>query len=232
MRYLFYSTGESELPALRAHGARDAILWKTLRSARRAGSGPILVVDADVAKGLVQSPSMSTWAARVPPAALLNASPYRAPRVVIAGGGIVMRARGRDILLIRRRGIWDLPKGKRERGEAVQDCALREVAEETGVTDLKLKGLLGQTMHGYAQSGRFYIKETFWYLMQSDATAFRPAHVEGIDDVAWTPWEQAAPVIGHATLQEFLGLVASRVEAGFARHRRQGKPHRMRTRTS
>ena len=138
MRYLFYSTSESELPALRAHGARDAILWKTLRSARRAGSGVILVVRADVAEGLVQSPSMSTWAARVPPAAFLNVSPYRVPGVVIAGGGVVVTGRSRDILLIRRHGIWDLPKGKRERGEAVQDCALREVAEETGVADLRL----------------------------------------------------------------------------------------------
>ncbi len=217
MRYLFYCTSESELPALKAQGVRDAVLWKTLQSARRTNAEVILVVDAASVTGLASSPSKSTWAGLVPPAALLNTTPYRAPKVVIAGGGIVIRVRLRDILLIRRHGVWDLPKGKRARGEAVSDCALREVAEETGVEDLSLKGLLGQTMHGYAQSGRYFMKETFWYLMRSQATSFKPAHMEGIDDVAWTPWAEAVPKLGHSTLQEFLRLVGSRVEAEFAR---------------
>ncbi len=202
---------------MKAYGVRGAVLWKTLQSARRTNAEVVLVVDSEGVTGLATSPSNSTWAGLVPPAALLNAAPYRAPKVAIAGGGIVIRVRPREVLLIRRHGVWDLPKGKRARGEAVMDCALREVAEETGVADLRLKGLLGQTMHGYVQSGRYFMKETFWYLMQSEATSFKPAHVEGIDDVSWAPWAEAVPKLGHATLQDFLRLVASRVEAEFAR---------------
>jgi len=55
-----------------------------------------------------------------------------------AGGGVVMNERD-EVLMIFRRGKWDLPKGKCDDGEEIDACALREVSEETGLHQLKLE---------------------------------------------------------------------------------------------
>ena len=52
--------------------------------------------------------------------------------LVQAGGGLV-RNEKKEILIIFRRGKWDLPKGKLDKGEKLEDCAVREVEEETGL---------------------------------------------------------------------------------------------------
>jgi hypothetical protein len=53
--------------------------------------------------------------------------------IIQAGGGLVYNDAG-DIMMIFRRGKWDLPKGKLDKGETIDECALREVGEETGIT--------------------------------------------------------------------------------------------------
>ncbi len=45
-----------------------------------------------------------------------------------------------EILMIFRRGKWDLPKGKLDKGESLEACALREVEEETGLKKNKIRG--------------------------------------------------------------------------------------------
>lgn len=82
-----------------------------------------------------------------------------------AAGGLVQNEKG-EILLIFRRNKWDLPKGKVEDGEALEDAALREVTEETGVTGLALIKQLPTTYHTYTQDGKPFLKRTFWYAMQ------------------------------------------------------------------
>jgi 8-oxo-dGTP pyrophosphatase MutT (NUDIX family) len=52
--------------------------------------------------------------------------------IIKAGGGIVVNEQN-EVLLIYRRGKWDLPKGKLDDGETIEECALREVKEETGL---------------------------------------------------------------------------------------------------
>ena len=54
-------------------------------------------------------------------------------RFIEAAGGLVQNSNG-DYLIIFRYGKWDLPKGKLETNERIQDAALREVSEETGIT--------------------------------------------------------------------------------------------------
>jgi 8-oxo-dGTP pyrophosphatase MutT (NUDIX family) len=68
--------------------------------------------------------------------------------IIIAGGGIVTNELG-ELLMIFRRGKWDLPKGKLDEGESIEDCAIREVEEETGVKNLKLGAKLLVTEHEY-----------------------------------------------------------------------------------
>lgn len=86
-------------------------------------------------------------------------------QLVEAGGGIVQNPMG-EILLIFRRGKWDLPKGKLDKGESIQECALREVSEETGLNDLKLINPFTITYHTYKEKGKLILKESHWFLME------------------------------------------------------------------
>src|SRR5947209_6884568 len=84
---------------------------------------------------------------------------------IVAGGGIVQNDE-KKILFQLRRGKWDLPKGKLEDGEAIEECAIREVEEETGLRNLQLGELVGVTHHFYTEKGRDLEKETHWFAMK------------------------------------------------------------------
>ena len=105
--------------------------------------------------------------------------------LIQAGGGVVRNPQGR-ILFIKRRGKWDLPKGKLEIGEDISECAQREVEEETGVKGLFVLGKRVITYHIYKQDQRWYLKETHWYNMYSDGREdLRPQKEEDIEVCAW-----------------------------------------------
>lgn len=102
-----------------------------------------------------------------------------------AGGGLVINQFGK-VLLIFRRGVWDLPKGKQDPGETLAQTALREVREETGLTDLKLVEKLNNGYHCYLMSKQRTLKRTRWYLMQTQTpTQLILQKEEGIQDAAW-----------------------------------------------
>ena len=106
-------------------------------------------------------------------------------RQVDAGGGLVSNRRG-DFLLIKRSGLWDLPKGHREEGEDIKVTALREVQEETGVEELALKDLICITDHCYKREGIWHLKHTWWFDMQYTApTDLIPQKEEDIMKAAW-----------------------------------------------
>ncbi|MGB3080086.1 MAG: NUDIX domain-containing protein, partial [Saprospiraceae bacterium] len=86
-----------------------------------------------------------------------------------AGGGLVINPFGK-VLLIFRRGVWDLPKGKQDPGETLAQTALREVREETGVPDLKIVEKLDNGYHCYMMSKQRTLKRTRWYLMQTTSS--------------------------------------------------------------
>ena len=73
--------------------------------------------------------------------------------VMQAAGGLVLNEK-KELLFIRRRGFWDLPKGKLEAGEKLEDCAVREVEEETGLKNVLLDKPLVTTFHTYDESGK------------------------------------------------------------------------------
>ena len=105
--------------------------------------------------------------------------------VIRAGGGLVRNERG-EILLIFRRGKWDLPKGKLDPGEKLEDCALREVKEETGIKVLNLESSLAITYHTYHEGSRFILKESHWYAMNSTSEEeLKPQTDEDIHDIKW-----------------------------------------------
>jgi 8-oxo-dGTP pyrophosphatase MutT (NUDIX family) len=109
---------------------------------------------------------------------------------VDAAGGVVENERG-EILMILRRGFWDLPKGHREIGEGEEECAVREVAEECGLDPsvLKIEGEITRTMHfyWYAPHQRWEMKRTVWYRMaySGDPTKVTPQTEEDITEIGW-----------------------------------------------
>ncbi len=104
---------------------------------------------------------------------------------VIAGGGKVFNSEGR-ILFIFRNGKWDLPKGKAENKETIDQTALREVEEETGVKRLSITKPLEITYHIFKRNDKYFIKKTYWFEMFSTYTGdLKPQKNEGITRVKW-----------------------------------------------
>ncbi len=106
---------------------------------------------------------------------------------IMAGGGLVYNEGG-ELLMIYRRGKWDLPKGKLDEGENIAECALREVSEETGLTQLRLGNKLGDSFHIYTQDGIQFLKQTVWYIMYGSSTdQLKPQKEENIMEARWVP---------------------------------------------
>ena len=109
------------------------------------------------------------------------------PTQIIAAGGLVTNPQG-QILWIYRRGFWDLPKGKLDEGETIQTCAVREVAEETGIKDIRLHELLKFTNHIYFDKylNEEVVKRTYWFHMTIPTTKSGvPQITEDIEKIEW-----------------------------------------------
>jgi len=128
---------------------------------------------------------------------------------IIAAGGIVVNP-NKEILWIFRRGFWDLPKGKLDPNETIEACALREVMEETGVSNLVLGDLIMTTTHLYHD---MYLnteveKTTYWYKMTTDQLQDGiPQTEEEIEAIAWVKKEDIAPYLAktYDTIKQVMG---------------------------
>ena len=220
--YFYCPPSDVDLDVLAARGMRTddgapVRLYTQLPEAQQAADGgPVLVVD-DLA---FDAPPQTADARHVvmpslPPAALQNADPYRPPRAVTAAGGYVACPLDDAValLLIHRRGVWDLPKGKLDAGETVEACALREVREEVGIDTLHMVRPLGAMQHGYVRDDRYEVKTTHWFLMRTPERSFKPERREGIERVAWAQWAVAHRHLGYDTLRRHMDRCADDVYA-------------------
>ena len=122
-----------------------------------------------------------------PDLAALTAKVFKKFKQIRAGGGLVMNGK-KEILLIFRRGKWDLPKGKLDPGETIENCAIREVMEETGLKNVTLIKPLVITWHIYQEGASFMLKQTDWFAMKVKGTpALTPQIEEDITDLKWVP---------------------------------------------
>lgn len=116
---------------------------------------------------------------------------YKKFTIIQAAGGVVQNEK-KQILLIFRRGKWDLPKGKLDKGESLEECAVREVEEETGLNDVKLNKPLLITYHTYHEGSKFVLKESHWYTMNVKGTQLLvPQTDEGIVEIKWVSVKEA-----------------------------------------
>lgn len=128
--------------------------------------------------------------------------------IIQAGGGLVKNENG-EILFMFRRGKWDLPKGKLDPGETIEECALREVSEETGLTGVELKQFLLTTYHTYIENGKHILKESYWYKMISNSKKnLVPQTEEDIQELRWVKSENLQEVLSNTypSVREVLGL--------------------------
>ena len=111
--------------------------------------------------------------------------------IIKAAGGLVQNENNK-LLMIFRRGKWDLPKGKLDDGETLEQCAVREVEEETGLTKIKLLAPLLTTFHTYHEGSKFILKESYWYNMKVDGKQLlQPQTEEGILETRWVSTKEA-----------------------------------------
>jgi len=128
---------------------------------------------------------------------------------IIAAGGVVLNEDG-DLLMIFRRGRWDLPKGKLDDGEQIKDCAVREVKEETGLRKLHVKRFLGITYHKYFDThvNEEVVKQTHWFEMRAKRKQqLIPAREEDIEKVEWVDQKKVPEKLrnSYANIAEIIG---------------------------
>jgi len=106
-----------------------------------------------------------------------------------AAGGLVVKKN--EILFILRHKIWDLPKGKIDKGETIEEAALREVSEECGIVGQQIIKHLPSTFHIYKSpysktKGKWILKQTFWFEMKYEGQfSGTPQLDEDITEVRW-----------------------------------------------
>ncbi len=106
-------------------------------------------------------------------------------KIKTAGGGVVSN-KNNELLFIKRRGYWDLPKGHQEKGEYIEHTALREVAEECDLENLELNKAICITYHTYWLKGKAILKPTHWYAMNYSGNYIgTPQIEEEITEIKW-----------------------------------------------
>ena len=99
-----------------------------------------------------------------------------------AAGGLVLI--NKSIVAIERNGRVDLPKGHIEKNEPADIAAMREVNEETAISNLSIIKQLPSSHHCYLLNGQWTLKKTSWFLMKSDDEFMpKPQEEEGISKV-------------------------------------------------
>jgi len=147
----------------------------------------------------------------------------RGPKAVreFTAGGVVCRRVGdrTEILMIQDRlGRWTIPKGHVEPGESIEQTAVREVGEETGLTNLKLGEKLDKLHFFYRKEGKLIFMTTHVFLMEArgDTDALVPEDSEGIADAKWFDSDEALNLIEYRDTEKLFRLGLEKYSARLA----------------
>ena len=125
---------------------------------------------------------------------------------IIAAGGLVFNDQ-EELLMIFRRGFWDLPKGKLDKGETIEQCAVREVEEETGIRNITVVRFISITLHEYFDTylDENVIKESHWFHMTVKGHQILVPQTE--EDISIIKW------VSKAQLPEYLNNTYPNIES-------------------
>lgn len=135
-------------------------------------------------------------------------------------GGIVFRIKeGKlEFLLLQDvKGRWSIPKGHVESGETLEQTAIREIGEETGLMGIKIIDKLDKIHFFYRMDGKLIFMTTFVFLMEAtepDET-LQPEKSEGIIDVSWFDEQAALRAIEYKATKVLLEEGAKRVKKAY-----------------
>ena len=111
--------------------------------------------------------------------------------IIEAAGGMILDPQNR-LLMIFRRGNWDLPKGKLDEGESIKECAIREVTEETGLHSILITNTLQITYHTYMLGSQLILKPSHWFEMKFTGSETPiPQTEEDITEIRWVDKDEA-----------------------------------------
>ncbi|HWV29916.1 ADP-ribose pyrophosphatase YjhB (NUDIX family) [Dyadobacter sp. BE34] len=114
-------------------------------------------------------------------------------KVIKAAGGVVVKD-GKWLFMYRRK-MWDLPKGKLDKGENSKVAAIREIEEETGVKAL-IRDKICTTWHTYTLNNSRILKRTKWYLLDClDDSQMSPQAEEQIEKLDWYEPSDVKPLL-------------------------------------
>lgn len=106
-----------------------------------------------------------------------------------AAGGIVQRKQ--KFLVIKRKGLWDIPKGRIDKGEDAETACVREIMEECGIEQPSIVHSLCETYHCMKWNGQPALKRTYWYMLTYDGSKdTTPETKEDITEAKWMSREK------------------------------------------
>jgi 8-oxo-dGTP pyrophosphatase MutT (NUDIX family) len=139
-----------------------------------------------------------------------KASPSRAVREFTAGGVVYRRSSAKiEILMIQdHKSRWTIPKGHVEKGESLEQTALREIGEETGLVDLKIREKLDNIYFFYRRQGKLIFMTTSVFLIEAlkNSDELKRGDSEGIIDVKWFSVEEALKLIEYKDTEKLFRM--------------------------
>lgn len=139
-----------------------------------------------------------------------------------SAGGIVTRYEGSTAQLVIGRRVrehegearagarsWTLPKGTPDLDETVEETALREVREETGLK-VRIAGPLGSIEYTFVQRGARVHKTVHYFMMEPTGGGFED-HDHEFEEVRWVSFDEAAAMLTFDTERAIVAQAAARL---------------------
>jgi 8-oxo-dGTP pyrophosphatase MutT (NUDIX family) len=130
-------------------------------------------------------------------------------------GGIIFR-HGKngeiEILLFQDiRGRWSIPKGHIEKGETAEETTIREIAEETGLTGVKVFGWLGRVDFRFRRFDKLVLMTTQVYLIKAGVNSDKLTKEEWMKDMKWFKFNDALDAIEYDDIGKLMLLAKKRI---------------------